>query len=90
MRGPYDIANFGLLFALPENKSKAAVFKNGLTAIKRGQDRRNPNKMAIKVDAELSDQEEWVRTELDLGTVTKKELDLSVDEPAVKKIKVNG
>lgn len=88
MRGPYDVANFALLFALPENKAKAAVFKNGLLALQHGRDRRNPADMAIKIDEPLGEQEEWLRTELNMDVV---KTDTSADgEPVKKKKKIKG
>lgn len=123
MRGPYDVANLGLLLNLNENQAKDAVMKNCRTVLCHSEGRKVYSKCTVKVEraSDLQKKESWIIKKCDAtvkldtekavndGTKAKdlhtaessddddadddgsEENDfISLEEPAVKKIKLLG
>ncbi|KAL4232348.1 Ribonuclease P protein subunit p30 [Mactra antiquata] len=62
LRGPYDVANLGLLFDLNENQAKDTVMKNCQAVLSHSEGRKDYTKSTIKVEKvkELSKTDMWI------------------------------
>ncbi|RWS14891.1 ribonuclease P protein subunit p30-like protein [Dinothrombium tinctorium] len=84
LRGPHDVANLGLLLELEDSKARAAVFTNGLKAIKHSEMRKTITSEAVKVENESTSSDKWLLEELNIKCESNKE---SECEPEKKRIK---
>ncbi|XP_060578607.1 ribonuclease P protein subunit p30-like [Ruditapes philippinarum] len=78
MRGPYDVANLGLLLNLNENQSKDAVMKNCRTVVCHSEGRKVYSKGTVKVEkaSDLPKEESWILEKCDV-TVKREDITAS-------------
>ncbi|XP_045189594.2 ribonuclease P protein subunit p30-like [Mercenaria mercenaria] len=68
MRGPYDVANLGLLLNLNENQAKDAVMKNCRTVVCHSEGRKVYSKGTVKVEkaSDLPREDSWIVDKCDV------------------------
>lgn len=64
LRGPYDVANMGLLFGMKEIQGRESVFTTGSLCIKHSDSRRNSNSMAVTVALDRDAKDSILRKKL--------------------------